>query len=764
MLRRDQLACVVDAIQDAVFVRDPEGKILYINAAAAELVGVAPAEAVGRACTELFCGADPECMRTCPARSVGDDVENAERFPDNIEVRGQKYQMEVMAAPLLDGDREIGTVVTLHDATLRLQAEQESRMSRLRVREVSRNARVWFWEVDAEGLYTYASESIADVLGFEPEEVVGKKHFYDLFHPQGREQTKQAAFEGFAARQPFSEFVNRNVHKDGREVWLSTSGVPLLDSSSNLEGYRGADADITPRVEAERALHASEANNRALLEAFPDLMFQIRKDGTFVHYKAPMDDALALPPEAFLGKKCQDTMPPQVAEPSMHHINLALETDEVQTFEYQLPVPLPDGALRDFEARIAPVFDGEVLFIVRDISERRQAERERARLEAQVQHAQKLESIGVLTGGIAHDFNNMLTAILGNADLALREMAPEAPGQDRLGDIKKTARLLADLTNQMLVYSGKGRIVVEKLDLSRLVREMEHLLKLSVSKKAILRFELPESLPFIEADASQIRQVVMNLVVNASEAIGDRSGVVSIRTGILDAKRADLDQVYVDDELAEGIYVVLEVSDTGCGMDDETREKVFDPFFTTKFTGRGLGMSAVLGILRGHGGAITVHSTPEQGATFTVLFPIAELQDRSAVVDGAAHRASSGTGKTVLVVDDEQTVRVLAKIILGDGGYTVVCAEDGRQALEIVRERGDEIDAILLDLTMPHMDGVEAFQEIRKIRQDVPVVLSSGYNEQDATVRFAGRGLSGFLKKPYGIEELLLKINALFDG
>jgi signal transduction histidine kinase len=430
------------------------------------------------------------------------------------------------------------------------------------------------------------------------------------------------------------------------------------------------------------------------------------------------------------------------------------------TYEHQ--IVLPEGAVRWQE------WTGRVLFgeggdpaefqsLGRDVTERKLAEEEQRRLEAQLQHAQKLESLGVLAGGIAHDFNNLLMGVLGNADLGLATMAPETPGRHYLQKIETAAMRAAELTNQMLAYSGKGRFLVERIQFNRVVEEMVHLLRTVISKKATLKFDFTQNLPTIEADASQIRQVVMNLITNASEAIGDTSGVIGLSTGVLEADSRYLSETYLDDELPEKEYVYLEVSDTGSGMDQETRQKIFDPFFTTKFTGRGLGLAAVLGIVRGHKGAIKVYSEPGRGTSFKVLFPRSE-NTPVAREEEPKRAAAARPGTTILIVDDDESVLNVAKRMLQKSGYIVLTAVDGRRGVELYRQHAGEIDLVLLDMTMPQMGGEEAFGELRRIRSDVRVILSSGYSEQDATNRFAGKGLAGFIQKPYRSAELLVKV------
>ncbi len=388
-----------------------------------------------------------------------------------------------------------------------------------------------------------------------------------------------------------------------------------------------------------------------------------------------------------------------------------------------------------------------------DITKRHQAQIERENIERKMQETQKLESLGVLAGGIAHDFNNLLTGILGNASLASMELTPESPLHAYLESINEGSMRAADLCKQMLAYSGRGRFVVQRLDLSQIVEETTQMLKISISKKAVLRFQLEKDLPPLNADATQIRQVIMNLVINASEAIGEKSGFITISTGRTRVDRVYLDSTLLAPDLPEGEYVYVEVSDSGGGMSDETKARIFDPFFTTKFTGRGLGLAAVLGIVRGHKGAISIESKLGHGTTFRLVFPTATGTSEAPVQIPNAAEKWTGRG-TVLVVDDEEPVRKISERMLTLSGLDVVLACDGREALDIFKADPDRFSLVLLDLTMPHMGGEETFKELQKLRPDVPVVLMSGYNQQDVLVNFHTKGLASFLQKPFTIDTL----------
>jgi len=381
---------------------------------------------------------------------------------------------------------------------------------------------------------------------------------------------------------------------------------------------------------------------------------------------------------------------------------------------------------------------------------------ERRRIEEQLRHTQKLESLGVLAGGVAHDFNNLLTGIMGNASMALDRMAADNPDRELLQDLLHAADHAANLTRQLLAYAGKGRFVMKTVNVSKLVREIGGLVQTSIPKHVQLRLQLTDNLPGIGADPGQIQQIVMNLVINGAEAIGQENGVLLVRTGVQQVDRQYIDMLSAAGELlAPGEHVCLEVHDTGHGMDEATAARIFDPFFTTKFTGRGLGLSAVLGIMRSHRGALKVYSQPGHGTTFKLLFPVAHAAETEEPAAPSGRLSGNGT---VLVVDDEPIVRKAAVHALERFGYRTLIAEDGASAVAVYRMHSDAITAVLLDLTMPLMNGEEVLREMQAIDPRVRVLLSSGYNEVEAIQRFAGKGLAGFLQKPFTATALAEKL------
>ncbi|MDQ6988908.1 MAG: response regulator [Mariprofundaceae bacterium] len=390
--------------------------------------------------------------------------------------------------------------------------------------------------------------------------------------------------------------------------------------------------------------------------------------------------------------------------------------------------------------------------------------REEKDMQSKIEHTQRLESLGVLAGGIAHDFNNILTAIMGNAGLARRRMEDTHPATEHLTRIVNASDKAAALCKQMLAYSGKGRFVIKHIHLPTLVTDMAALLEVSIAKNVVIRYDMIEGIPLVEVDVAQIQQVVMNLITNANEAIDGRSGIISIATSVFHADRTYLQTTFSDENLEAGNFVTLEVSDNGCGMDKETMQKMFDPFFTTKFTGRGLGMSAVLGIIRGHSGALKVYSEPGRGTTFKILLPAVDSSSQPLPTPIQAIHTDLDIHGAVLVVDDEEVIRDTAASILRDIGFEhVLSAQDGLEGVALYQEHQERIQFVLLDMTMPKLDGEATFRELRRINPDVVVILSSGYNEQDATQRFTGKGLAGFIQKPYLPEQLQSLLQEVFS-
>ncbi len=522
------------------------------------------------------------------------------------------------------------------------------------------------------------------------------------------------------------------------------------------------EVEILKLTETENELKDAVMRYRGIYENTTDSIFWIKEeDGSFIveNVNPAHKKNTGIGNDIVGGKKIEEIIPPELSASVLNNYRNCLSKKEPVSYEESVSL---NGAERIFWTLLVPISDesGNYTRIVgfsRDITASRA-------VEMAVRHTQKLESLGVLAGGIAHDFNNLLAAIMGNVELAIFGNRDAAEGRKYLEKAILASKRAADLCSQLLAYSGKGIVEFKKVDINAMINEMVSILRVSISKKTDFGITLSDKLPVIEADPSQIRQVIMNLVINASEALNGEEGRVRLSTGCGFFVREDLVTRWVSEVVSEGDYVWIKVSDTGCGMDSETLAHLFDPFFTTKFTGRGLGLSAVLGIVRGHEGVIKVSSRPGEGSEFTVLLPVKGKNGELFQQEEAAP-AELNSGGIVMVVDDEKEVRDVASGMLELCGFRTVKSHDGADALEKlihIRDDGGESPVfILLDLTMQHMDGPETFKKIRDIFPETRIILMSGYSEYDISRRFAEDGIAGFLQKPFGLEELRRKISEI---
>jgi nitrogen-specific signal transduction histidine kinase/DNA-binding NarL/FixJ family response regulator len=378
-------------------------------------------------------------------------------------------------------------------------------------------------------------------------------------------------------------------------------------------------------------------------------------------------------------------------------------------------------------------------------------------LEEAVRQTQKLESVGVLAAGVAHDFNNVLTAILGNVSLVRRRLADVVWDREidgLLDSAERATNRAADLVKQLLNYAGKGRREMRPVDICQVTKDALAIVQASVSRKIRILRDVPEQGPMIEADVGQLQQLVLNLVLNGAEAIGENEGEVSVRVRVRDVPESELSEMYAGFSLPRRPYTEIQVRDTGVGMDERTLKRIFDPFYTTKFMGRGLGLAAALGIVRSHGGGIAVQSIPGKGTTFTVLLPAEQdTGDAPMTVSESITEAATGEG-LVLVVDDEVAIRSLIQHTLEQLGYTVLTAEHGAQAVELFDRVGKEIELVLLDLVMPVLDGAETAVALHARKPDVPILVMSGIADDDALGRFGDVRIAGFVPKPFAPDQL----------
>ncbi len=583
----------------------------------------------------------------------------------------------------------------------------------------------------------FVNKAYEDIFGRSRESLhEAPRSFLEAVHPEDRARLEAAFAQGLKTGRLNEEF--RIVRPDGSVRWVLDRITSIRDAEGRVARLVGNIQDITGRKRAEEALRQSEARNRALLSAIPDLMFLLSAEGVFLDYHAPDPRLLLAPPEAFLGKSYADVLPAHLTRTFSRLMDQALMSPEPQDMEYEVSL---SGEARQFEGRIVACDRDRLLFMSRDITQRKQAE------EA-LRQAQKLESLEALAGGIAHDFNNILSAILGQASLGLGKLPQGSTARAHVVKVIDAAERAAEIARKMLDFSGHGSIHTRSSDLNHVIEESRSLLEAALPKQVSLRWELSRGLPRVKVDTGQVQHALVNLALNAAEAIGEEGGHLTVAT--------HLATVSVEDSrfwrhtgvpLDPGPFVILRVEDDGPGIEVSTQARVFEPFFTTKFTGRGLGLSVVLGVMRGHGGGVALESRPGN-TRFELAFP----------VSGEAAQAPVRAlpfGRAVLVVDDEAIVRDAVVAILTSEAVPVKGARSGEDAVAMLREAPGQFALVVLDFSMPGMGGVQTYELIRVHEPDIPVVLSSGFTEEEALRRFAGLALAGFLQKPYKPAELL---------
>ena len=523
------------------------------------------------------------------------------------------------------------------------------------------------------------------------------------------------------------------------------------------ENHQHRILDTTSRLKhEEHALLNNKMSHRTLLDSLPHAL-AVHCNDRWVYCNPPAAHLLgASGTEEIIGTSIYD----YVQDDDVNNLKERI----ANMIKNARPAPVidetivrKDGQLIVARIQSSPViYDGEPAFLVTAEESHKHASDQPLSPNdhsERLEHAQRLESLGVLAGGIAHDFNNLLAAISGNAELARSSLGEEAEATPHIDNITDACDHAAELCKQMLAYAGKGSYELNILDLNEMVKSTGKLIRASVSSHITLKIKLAKTLPGVEGDMAQIQQLILNFIVNSADAIGSKSGEIKVSTGARHIDRQTLDKLYNGPSLKPGQYVIIEVCDTGCGMSIEMITKIFDPFFTTKKTGSGLGLSAVLGIVRGHHGAIQVHSAEGRGTAFRVYLPSTDREFKETMISTVEVEAWQGDGK-VLIVDDDMRVRHVAKAFIESLHFDVLTADDGKEGLEMFAKHHANLSAVLLDMTMPVLGGVEAMAGMRAIDGKVPIVLVSGYSEVEAGTLIAGDRPDAFLQKPFKAKAL----------
>ena len=729
-----------------------DGRITYANPAATELTRTAPGRVLGRPISDYI---HPDfhavLAQRFPRILAGEDLPPYDfTF---LRDDGTQFQAESYGKILEPGPKPV-LVSVFTDLTRRLEMEQAIREQERLLSLVSDHTGQLIYDFDLKSRQIRWTGPATRMLGSMAGDGPTEQEIRQRIHPDDYPALAEKFRKGVESLQPV--IVEYRIRKDdGSYLPVEDHGVFLPGPDGQAARMIGTIRDISDRYAAEQALRESEERYRSVIEQAQDMIFIVDLDTKAItEANRAFHDTLGYAPSRLGRLTLYDLVD---ADRASVDRNIALVRRQGRHAIGRRRYRHADGSPRDVEAAGSVCRAGGQEFMVvlaRDIT---------ARLASEValQQSQKLESLGVLAGGIAHDFNNLLTAMMGNLSLAQLRSHPSSPSWPYLDALEKSLQRAAELTRQMLAYSGKGRFLTKVLDLNQVVQEMTHLLSVSISKRVALRFDLEKGLPPMDADPAQLQQVVMNLVTNASDAIGDREGAIRIATGLVDLDAEEIQRDFPAQAVDPGPHLLLEVADTGCGMDDATRERIFEPFFTTKATGRGLGLSAMLGILKGHRAGLRIQTSLGQGSTFRIYLPArpgAVLEEAREVPAQAV--TPSGA---VLVADDEGGIRAGAVEIFKLMGFpAVIEASDGLEALEAFRSRRAEIALVFMDLTMPRMSGRDAFRAMRELDPSIPVILTSGYNE-DSLPDGEARP-SGFLQKPYRMRQLQDIVTAVLKG
>ena len=741
---------LVETLQEGLAIVDSDENIIFANFAFSDILGYSQEEIVGMNLLDFVPGAEFEkILQETKKRERG----IASRYELLIRRKDKELRnVNVSASPWINEKGELqGTVGVIMDITERKRAENKLQESEERFRNIAENALEWIWEVDSSGKYTYASPIVEQILGYKPQEVMDK-HFYDFFHPEEREELKISAIEVFAQKQPFREFMNRNVHKNGKTVWLSTSGVPVLDERGNLLGYRGADTDITERKQAAMEIEKRQKYLESLLNSIPEAIVTLDSSNCIIEWNPGAEKIFGYCHNDVHGKNIDNLITsPNTIDEAMGFTKQVLSGKEVHTQEtirYR-----KDGTPVNVIVAGSPIkIRGELQGIVAvytDISKHKKTEEELLK-------AEKLESVGILAGGIAHDFNNIMAAILVNVGLAKLSIKKEDKVLEKLNETEKAIIRAKDLTQQLLTFSKGGAPIMRSASLGALLSDTAGFALSGSNVKCDCT--VPEDLWDVEIDEGQVNQVIQNLILNAVQAMPDGGTVrIGAENVTIEAGKGL--------PLKEGRYIRISMKDRGIGIPRNHLGKIFDPFFTTKQKGSGLGLSTAYSIIKNHNGLVTVDSELGKGTVFYIYLPAS--REKKVEKEKPVPKIAEGEGK-ILVMDDEDMVLEATQELLREIGYTVEVARDGVEAIkryEEAEEANQPFDVVILDLIVPGgLGGQETIQRLLEIDPKVKAVVSSGYSTDPVIAKHKEYGFTGAITKPYRIKELSIMLHKVMAG
>ena len=767
---------ITETSPDWMWSFDVHGNYTYSNVTVESLMGYKPDELIGMNALELVHPDDRQL-----ARAILDDGVKQKRGWRNIVVRqihrnGTVLTFESSAVPVIGQNEELeGFSGYDRDVTERMmlqaEASKKAELPKLMLENISLPIGV------SNGVLQHAdylNQKWTDLFGYALDDMSSVAAWWDLAYPdetyrnQVSSEWNSRIENAIENRSEIEPMITRVRCRDGSDRTIEWH----VNSTGDWNVVHGV--DLTDHKRMERELRLSEDKFRKLTETAPDWIWEMDLDGRVLYSNPAVEQVTGYKAEELINRMAPEFIHPDNLGDLMTLIGKCIKTRS--GWHNQIGYWIhKDGSIRVLEAGGVPLLDENNRVtgfrgIARDISERKKLELERLEVQQKLLHAQKLESLAVMAGGIAHDFNNLLMGIMGNLELAISDRNLDPMIRGRLESALKASERSAELSTKMLIYSGSGAYIPRDIDLKKLLSEMKDELESLIPGSSSLYINVDDNLPLIRGEEGHVRRLVTNLATNAVEALGDLPGHVIISTSSMECDESYLSRSRFKENPVPGKYVCLEVTDTGCGMEEDVIQKLFDPFFTTKFWGRGLGMSEVMGVVKGRGGAIHVESSVGQGTTVRVLFPVASGQVKSTPVptigapSGGVKAASSPHRKTILVIDDEDLVRDMVTERLDFLGYKSITAVDGQHGAEVYKDRLNEIDLVILDFMMPRMNGVEAFSKLLEIDQDVKVILSTGYTEDTVSAMFGDRKPASILHKPYRIEILKQELERILSS
>ncbi len=757
---RHRLDLIVNSSEDVFVLHDPDGRYVFYRGP--ERYGMTDEKIRGKTPRDLF---KPEQAKRIleQIRRVFETGRQI-RAENRVDWQGETIWFSVVVYPVRDRSGKIVAVGKIcRNITDQKRAQNDLIASEQRFRMYFEQAPLGYQSLDENGCVLEVNPKWLELMGYEREEVIGR--WWGNFLAPGYAEVFREKFEQFKATGSVQDVTFEMVARDGRRIAAAFDGLIARDAGGEFLRTHCVMRDITRQLQAEAALRSTNEVLTSLFNSSPLAAFSTDSQGRIALWNPTSETLLGWSAEEVMGRFApmvpdgmDEFFRDWIRAVSAGDSFISRELDVVTAGGEILPVSLSMAPIRSAEGTVIGAMG-----MLQDLSDRRRAEQSRARLEERLHEVRQMETLGVLAGGIAHDYNNLLMSIMGNVDLAMLETIPETHLAEDLEEIRRAALRASDLTSQLLAYAGKGALLMAKLDLAGLVRKVRPRLTGCLGG-CELSLDIPDRPMEIRGDFSQLQRILESLVTNAAEALGGDGADVTVRVA---------ERIVSADELAEasgarmeaGVGVVLEVIDEGPGMSESTLAKVFDPFFSTKFTGRGMGLPAVLGVMRAHSGRIGIDSELGRGTRISLYFPRAgDVASQPSELTAGPDQTEFLASGTVLVADDDESVRRVAHRLLTHFGLDVLLAVNGQDAIDQASRQAEQIDLYLLDVVMPKVGGIDVFEEIRHRDSSAQIVLMSGYAEPVSIHSLQRSGLIGFIQKPFVQNQLLGVLREVFTS